>query len=60
MPHATRPISVADIQNIYGGRRPTEKPEEPGRYKKASFFDREAGHPGSPPDRPPVTTKRHR
>lgn len=60
MPHATRPISVADLQNIYGGKRPEEKREEPGGYKKARFFDRDAGHPGSAPGRPPATPKRHR
>lgn len=57
MPHKQRPVSVADIHSIYGGKQPVEKPQGSATYRKASFSVREADHPGSPPPRQPPNTK---
>lgn len=57
MPHKQRPVSVADIHNIYGGKQPAEKPQESATYRKASFSVREPDHPGAPPPRLPPETK---
>ena len=57
MPHKERPVSVADIHNIYGGKHPAEKAETSATYRKASFSVREAGHPGAPPPRQPPNIK---
>lgn len=57
MPHKERPVSVADIHSIYGGKRPVGKPEGPANYRKTAFSVREAGHPGEPPPRQPPTPK---
>lgn len=58
MAHKLRPVSVADIHSIYGGRQPSPNPPEEGAtYHKASFSVREAGHPGTPPPRLPPNIK---
>jgi hypothetical protein len=58
MAHKLRPVSVADIHTIYGGKRPSAEPADPSAsYRKASFSVREAGHPGTPPPRQPVVPK---
>jgi hypothetical protein len=57
MPHKQRPVSVADIHSIYGGKQQAAQPQDPATYRKASFSVREAGHPGAPPPRPPSNTK---
>jgi hypothetical protein len=57
MPHKQRPVSVADIHSIYGGKQPAQKPQESGTYRKASFSVREPGHPGAPPPRQPPNIK---
>lgn len=57
MPHKERPVSVADIHSIYGGKRSVEKPDGSASYRKASFSVREAGHPGEPPPRQPPNPK---
>lgn len=57
MPHKQRPVSVADIHSIYGGKQPAAKPQDSATYRKASFSVREADHPGSPPPRLPPDTK---
>lgn len=58
MPHKQRPVSVADLHDIYGGERPAPKTEGSATYRKASFSVREAGHPGTAPPRPPSNGKR--
>ena len=62
MAHKLRPVSVADIHSIYGGRQPAPNAhEEAATYRKASFSVREAGHPGTPPPRqPPIVKPRNR
>lgn len=57
MPHKQRPVSVADIHSIYGGKRPAEQPDRSATYRKTSFSVREAGHPGEPPARQPPNGK---
>jgi hypothetical protein len=57
MPHKERPVSVADIHNIYGGKKPAEKQDASATYRKASFSVREASHPGTPPPRLPPNVK---
>ena len=42
MPHKQRPVSVADIHNIYGGKQPAEKPLESATYRKAFQADIDA------------------
>lgn len=56
MPHEQRPVSVADLHRIYGGKRKPE-PERPAAYRKSSFSVREPGHPGAPPPRAPSNGK---
>lgn len=58
MPHKQRPVSVADLHDIYGGERPAPRAEGSATYRKASFSVREAGHPGTPPPRPPSVGKK--
>lgn len=57
MAHKQRPVSVADIHDIYGGQRPNAKAEASPSYRKASFSVRETSHPGSPPPRLPPNVK---
>ncbi|MGN2243825.1 hypothetical protein ACFWZU_09985 [Frateuria sp. GZRR33] len=58
MPHKQRPVSVAELHNIYGGDRQPPRTEDPANYRKASFSVRETDHPGTPPPRPPSTGKK--
>jgi hypothetical protein len=58
MPHKLRPVSVADLHDIYGGERPAPRAECAADYRKTSFSVREAGHPGTPPPRPLPTDKK--
>jgi len=60
MPHKLQPVSVADIHDIYGGKRSSDAPAasvNPVAYRKASFSVREEGHPGEPPPRQPPNVK---
>jgi hypothetical protein len=59
MPHKLHPVSVADIHDIYGGKRTADAPTAAATatYRKASFSVREAGHPGEPPPRLPPNVK---
>lgn len=57
MPHKERPVSVAEIHSIYGGKRAAGKPDQAASYRKASFSVREAGHPGEPPPRQPPNAR---
>jgi hypothetical protein len=57
MPHKQRPVSIADIHSIYGGKQPAARPQDPAAYRKASFLVRDADHPGSPPPRLPPDSK---
>lgn len=57
MPHKERPVSVADIHHIYGGKRPAAQADASPDYRKTSFSVREAGHPGAPPPRLPPNVK---
>lgn len=49
----TKPISLSDIHNVYQGsvkKRDTAEAEQ--NYRKTNRFSREAGHPGTAPNRP--------
>lgn len=57
MPHEQRPVSAADLHEIYGGKRTSPKPKGSATYRKSSFSVREPDHPGAPPPRAPSSGK---
>lgn len=65
MPHTLKPVTVAEIHQIYdrgsisGADAATTATAAPS-YRKTSFSGREASHPGYPPPRPPVIPKGRR
>lgn len=55
----TKPLSLSDIHDIYGGS--AKKPDAAGAkpsYRKTDRFARDAGHSGSASSRPPSSTGR--